>query len=156
ATFLLLPAMVFAWGPRAIPARPARPSRFAAGCASISGRIAERRTAVLAIVTIVVVAAGFALPRGRLDTDLTHLQPSGGEAQRLEQVMRDKFGHVDAQGIALARAPDVDGGLRATERLAAVLDRYREQGLVRSYSSLAAFFPSAETAAQRLALVRSL
>jgi uncharacterized protein len=156
ATFLLLPAMVFAWGPRAIPARPSRPSRFAAGCAHVSARIAERRTAVLMAVTIVAGAAGFALPRVRLDTDFTHLQPSGGEAQRLERVIRDKFGHVDGEGIALARALDVDGCLLATEQLAAMLDRYREQGLVRSYSSLAAFFPSAETAARRLARFRSL
>jgi uncharacterized protein len=156
ATFVLLPAMVFVWGPRAIPARPGRPSRFAAACARLSARLAERRAAVLVLVAIIVGAAGLALPRVRLDTDFTHLQPSGGEAQRLERVIRDKFGHVDAQGIALARAPDVDGCLRATERLAAVLDRYREQGLVRSYSSLTAFFPSAETASRRLARFRSL
>jgi uncharacterized protein len=156
ATFVLLPAMVFAWGPRAIPTQPARPSRFAAGCARVSARLAERRTAVLGLGTVVAGAAALALPRVRLDTDFTHLQPSGGEAQRLERVIRDKFGHVEAQGIALARAPDVDGCLRATEQLAAVLDRYRDQGLVRSYSSLAAFFPSSENASRRLARFRSL
>jgi len=156
ATFVLLPAMVFAWGPRAIPVQPTRPSRFAAGCARASARLAERRTAVLVLSAVVVGAAGLALPRVRLDTDFTHLRPGGGEAERVERMIHDKFGHVAAQGVALVRAPDVDGCLRTTEQLAAALDRYREQGLVASYSSLSAFFPSAESASRRRVRFRSL
>ncbi|HSD11527.1 MAG TPA: hypothetical protein VLF14_11100, partial [Candidatus Binatia bacterium] len=156
ATFVLLPAMVFAWGPRAIPARPPRPSRFAAGCARMSARLAERRAAVLVLSAVVVGTASLALPRVRLDTDFTHLGPGGGEAERVERLIHDKFGYAAAQGIALVRAPDLDASLRTTERLAAALDRYRQQGLVESYSSLSAFFPSSETASRRLARFRSL
>lgn len=156
ATFVLLPAMVFAWGPRAIPARPARPSRLAIACARWSERLAERRAAVLGATAALLAAAAVAATGSRLDTDFTHLRPGGGEAERVEERIREEFGRVDAQGVVLVRGPDVEACLRGTERVAAALDRYRALGRIASYSTLSAFVPSAETAARRLERLRAL
>lgn len=156
ATFVLLPAMVFAWGPRAIPERPARPSRFATACVRWSEWLAGRRATVLGATTALLAVAALAAARNRLDTDFTHLRPGGGEAERVERRIRDQFGRIDAQGIVVVRGRDVDSCLRGAERVAAALDSYRARGLVASYSTLTAFFPSAETAERRLARFRSL
>jgi predicted RND superfamily exporter protein len=154
ATFVLLPAMVFAWGPRAIP--PSRPSPFAQWWGRVAVRLALRRTSVLLTVMVLLGAAAAAIPRVRLDTDFTHLRPGGGEAERVERIIRDEFQRIDAQGMVLVHGRDVDECLRATERVAARLDRYRDEGLVRSVSTLTAFLPSSETAARRLARFQAL
>ncbi len=156
ATFVLLPAMVFAWGLRAIPARLARPSRFALACARWSERFAERRVTVLAVTAALLVVGVLGAAGNRLDTDFTHLRPGGGEAERVEQAIREQFGRVDARGIVLVRGTDVETCLRGAERVAAALERYRALGLVALYSTLTAFVPSVETAERRLARFRSL
>jgi len=51
---------------------------------------------------------------------------------------------------------DLEEGLRVTERVAATLENYRREGIVQSYSTLAAFLPSHETVEKRLARFRSL
>ena len=154
ATFVLLPAMVFAWGPRAIP--PPRPSPFARWWSRVAVRLALRRTAVLLAAVVLLAAAAAAIPRVRLDTDFTHLRPGGGEAERVERIISDEFQRIDAQGMVLVHGRDVDECLRATERVAARLERYRDEGLVRSVSTLTAFLPSSETASRRLARFQAL
>ncbi len=155
ATFALLPAMVFAWGARAIPA-PARPGALVEWLARAAQRLAERRRAVLAIATALVMASAAGAWRVRLDTDFTHLRPASEEAERVEREIRDRFGRLDAQGMVMVDGRDVEEGLRTTERVAAALRGYRRDGLLDSYSAISAFFPSHETAERRLARFRSL
>ena len=154
ATFVLLPAMVFAWGARAIPAP--QPSAFAGWWSRAAIGLARRRGAVLMATAVLLAGAALGAAHVRLDTDFTHLRPGGGEAERVERMLRDKFNRIDAQGIVLVRGRDVEECLRASERVADRLERYRDEGLVRSYSTLTAFVPSDETAARRLARFRAL
>ena len=156
ATFILLPAMVFAWGPRAIPS-PARESRIAEGFGRFAEWIAAHRAGVsLALLLLLSAVAAAGLPRLSLDTDFAHLRMGGGEAERVEQRLRAEYGAVDAQGIVVVRAEDTEAALVATERVTAVLERYRTEGVVRSISSLTTFFPSAKTASERLSRFRAL
>ncbi|MGH7898931.1 MAG: MMPL family transporter, partial [Candidatus Binatia bacterium] len=156
ATFVLLPAMVFAWGPRAIPERAAIPSRFAEAYSRLAVALARRRRVVLALSIAIVLAAALFISRVKLDTDVTRLRPGGGEAARVEELIRDRFGRVEAQATVLVSAGSAEESLRATERVSAALERLREQGLVGSVSTLAAFLPSRETAERRLARFRAL
>jgi predicted RND superfamily exporter protein len=155
ATFVVLPALVFAWGPRAVPERLSS-EPFAEACARWSSVLAARRGATLALSAALLVAAGWMIPRVRLDTDFRHLRPGDGEAERAEQEIHARFGRVDARGVVVVDGDDVDSCLRAAERVAAALERARAAGQVRAYSALASFFPSAETAARRLARFRAL
>jgi uncharacterized protein len=154
ATFVLLPAMVFAWGPRGIPLP--RPSRVAGWFGRIAVALERRRSAVLLAAAALVATAAIAMSRVRLDTEFTHLRPGGGEAERVEGIIAQRFQRIDAQGIVLVHGRDADAALAATERVAAELERYRNQGLVAAYSTLTAFVPSSETASRRLARFRAL
>ena len=142
-------------GPRAIPA-PARPGALVEWLARAAQRLAERRRAVLAFATALVMASAAGAWRVRLDTDFTHLRPASEEAERVEREIRDRFGRLDAQGMVMVDGRDVEEGLRTTERVAAALRGYRRDGLLDSYSAISAFFPSHETAERRLARFRSL
>ncbi len=155
STFVLLPAMVFAWGARAIPPR-AEPAAIVEWLARSAGKLAEWRGAVLGVTMVLVVLSGVAAWRTRLDTDFTHLRPASEEAEHVERDVRERFGHVDAQGMVMVDARDAEEGLSVTERVAAALARYRRDGLVHSYSALSAFLPSHETAERRLTRFRSL
>ncbi len=155
STFVLLPAMVFAWGARAIPP-PARPPAIVEWLARSAGKLAERRRLVLGGAMALVVVSSLGAWRARLDTDFTHLRPASAEAERVEGDVRERFGDVDAEGVVMVDARDAEEGLRVTERVAATLAGYRRDGLVRSYSALSAFLPSHETAERRLARFRSL
>jgi predicted RND superfamily exporter protein len=155
STFVLLPAMVFAWGARVIPP-PAPPPAMVEWLARSAGGLAERRRAALGVAVALVAVSGAGVWRTRLDTDFTHLRPASAEAERVERDVRERFGHVDAQGVVMVDAGDAEEGLRVTERVAAALAGYRRDGLVHSYSALSAFLPSRETAELRLARFRSL
>jgi len=156
ATFVMLPAMVFAWGPSAIP-RAAHPGRFADAASRLSVWIAARRRAIGAATLAVLLAVGLAgLPRLRLDTDFTHLRPGGGDAERVERVLEREFGRIDADGVVIVGAKDHETALEATERVTAELEKSRAAGIVRSYASLTTFFPSAKTAAAREQRFRAL
>jgi predicted exporter len=147
--------MVFAWGARAIPP-PARPPAIVEWLARGAKRLAERRRVVLGVAAALVVVSSVGAWRVRLDTDFTHLRPASAEAERVESDVRERFGHVDAQGVVMVDASDAEGGLRVTERVAAALAEYRRDGLVQSYSALSAFLPSHQTAERRLARFRAL
>jgi predicted exporter len=155
ATFVLLPAMVFAWGPRAVP--EARASGAVADrCARFAVGIARRRLAVGAATVALVIVAAAGIPRVRLDTDFRHLRTGGGDAERVEQALAEGFGRLEAPGIVIVRAPGAEAALEATERVTAALETEQGGGLVASYSSLTTFFPSAKTAAARLERFRAL
>ena len=150
STFVLLPAMVFAWGARAIPP-PARPAAIVEWLARSAAKLAERRAGVLGAAVALVVLAGVGAWRTRLDTDFTHLRPASEEAEHVEREVRERFGHVDAQGMVMVDARSAEQGLRVTERVAAALRTYQRDGLLDSYSALSAFLPSQETVERRLA-----
>lgn len=156
ATFVLLPAMVFTWGPSAVPLGEPVGSVLAERVGRASVWLHRRRSSVLAATILLLLACAAGLPRVRLDTDFTHLRPSGGEAAQVEETIAREFGRVDAQGIVIARAPLADHALEIAERVAAVLEDERKAGRVRSYSTLTALFPSHATAERRLARVRAL
>ncbi|MET0152812.1 MAG: MMPL family transporter, partial [Candidatus Binatia bacterium] len=155
ATFVLLPAMVFAWGARAIPP-PARPAAIVEWLARGAAKLAERRAAVLGAAVALVVLAGVGAQRIRLDTDFTHLRPASEEAERVEREVRARFGHADAQGMVMVDARNAEEGLRVTERVAAALRTYQRDGLLDSYTALSALLPSQQTVEQRLARFRAL
>jgi predicted exporter len=155
STFAVLPAMVFAWGPRAIP--PPAPSPALVEWLARAMRIlARRRAAVLGVAAVIVVLSGIAARHARLDTEFTHLRPASEEAERVEREIRNRFGRVDAQGLVMVDGRDVEDGLRMTERVAATLGSYRREGIVQSYSTLSAFLPSRKTVERRLARFHSL
>jgi predicted exporter len=156
ATFVLLPALVFAWGPRAIPEARAR-DRVADRCARFAVGIARRRFVVgIAAVALVVAVGAAGVPRVRLDTDFRHLRPSGGDAERVEQALAEGFGRLEAPGVLIVQRRDGEAALEAAERVAAALETERSGGLVKAYSSLTTFFPSAKTAAARIERFRAL
>ncbi len=155
STFAVLPAMVFAWGTRAIPP-PAPPAAIVEWLARATRTLAQRRAGVLGSATFLVLVSGVGAWSARLDTDFTHLRPASEEAERVEREIRDRFGRVDAQGLVMVDGRDVEEGLRVTERVAAMLAAYRREGIVQSYSTLSAFLPSQETVERRLARFDSL
>ncbi len=156
ATFVLLPAMVIAWGRRAIPAGTAAPDRLADAYGRLAVRLAGRHRVVLATGAVAVALAIGALPRVRLDTDFTHLRPGGGEAERVEQTIQERFGRFDARGIVLTRGRNLEEALERAEAVAERLEAYRTEDLVSSYSTLTAFLPSKQTQARRHARFASL
>ncbi len=154
-TFVLLPALVIAWGPGAVPAT-APPGALIEGCGRLAEALANRRRGVLAGALLVLVAGALGTLWLRLDTDFTHLRPGAGEGERVERLLQDQFGRVDAQGIIVNPAENLEGALEAAERVAAKLEQYRGEGLLRSYSTLTTFFPSRATAERRLAQFQAL
>ncbi len=156
ATFVLLPAMVLGWGPRAIPAAPGARGRLAEAYGGLAVRLARRPRPVLAAGAAAVALAALALSRVRLDTDFTHLRPGAGEAERVEQTIQERFGRFDARGIVLTRGRSLEEALERAEAVAERLEAYRELDLVASHSTLTAFLPSAKTKARRLARFAAL
>jgi hypothetical protein len=156
STFVLLPAMILARGPAALAARRPLPEGGARRYGRAAARIARQPRRWLAGAgAVLVVALGAAL-RLRLDTDFTHLRPSGGEPFAVEEAIRRRFGAIDATGVVLHEGRGLDAALADEERIASRLEAYRAEGRVSAYSSLSTFLPSAATQRERLARFRRL
>jgi predicted RND superfamily exporter protein len=144
----LLAALPFHWW-----ARPARAE--AGGLLAAIGRLAGRRPrrVLLLALAAALLAAPLAL-RVHFDRRLL-AQPPSMPPVRVQAELERRFGERDRALIALVEDSDGERALKRADLWLAEVERLRAAGLVRSYSSTSALFPSLETQRERrAALVR--
>ena len=155
-TFVLLPAMIFHQGARAVP-RPAGPAP-AAGRAydRLARAVAGRPGRLAAPLLVIVVVAAAGAGRVRLDTDFSNLRPGGGEAERVESAIREDFDRAEAPLTVVVRGGTLEEALSRTHELVDRLAVWRDEGLVESWSAVTAFLPPPDVARSRIERFRAL
>jgi predicted exporter len=126
-----------------------RLGRLGAACA---------RHAVL-VVTVSLALCVVVLLQARevsLDATLTHLRPSGSEAASVEDEMATRFGITPTSGAVLVRGSSLEEALQGSERMEALLQAYRSEGMVDAVRGITALMPSARTQRERLAFAEQL
>jgi hypothetical protein len=156
ATFLLLPAQIV-WAHRHT--RLLRAGRALAPTtrlAALAAAAARHRAATACGAIVVLLGAGAVARGARLDTNLFNLRPARSVAADVQSELEREFGLVDPEGavmLEVRRADDEaldEALLRAGERATALLQRYRDEGLVETVLSPAALLPSLATQRARL------
>lgn len=133
-------------------ARPAHASRTG-GWLGALGRTASRHPArVLLVAGAVAVAAVPLALRVRFDRRLL-AQPPSMPPVRVQAELEHRFGERDRALIALVEDTDKERALRRSDLWLGEVERLRRAGLVRSYSSMSALFPSLETQRERRAVL---
>ena len=116
---------------------------------------ALRRAPLLRYPLLIAVAAGAVLLAFQRDTlwsdDLASLTPVPQAEQRLDRQLRGDLGAPDLRYLAVIRAGDREGALRASEAVGAVLGRAVSGGRLAGYDSPAAYLPSRRTQRSRQA-----
>ncbi|MGH7858148.1 MAG: MMPL family transporter, partial [Candidatus Binatia bacterium] len=118
ATFLVLPALIFYAGSRALPVSTVSATEPLAGYARAAEWLAARPRLLLYGVAALLGVSAAGLTQVRLDTDLSHLRPGGGEAERVERRIEQEFGRAQASGMVLTRGDSLDEALATAERVA--------------------------------------
>ena len=143
----LLAALPFRWW-----ARPAHASR-SGGLLAALGRFAGRQPRRVLFAALLVGGAATPLAmRAHFDRRLLS-QPPSMPPVRVQAELERRFGERDRALIVLVEDADGERALARADRWLADVERLRKQGLVRSYSSLSALFPAAETQRIRRALL---
>ena len=111
------------------------------------------RLPVMQWPALVLLAAAVAVlllsPRPFWEDELSGLTPVPKPLQELDAELRGALGAPDLRYLAVLRAPDAETALRASERLAAVLEPLQQQGLLDGYDYPARYLPSAATQQRR-------
>ena len=133
-----------------VPTLPTRRlERLAAGTAA-------RPWTVTAIALLLGVALLSVARRVELDVTLTHLQPRGSEAARVQDEITSRFGEQETGVAVLVRRVHLDRALADSEAVARLLRVYQADGQVQSVQSIDALLPSARIQQARLELYNQL
>ncbi|MFU8830698.1 MAG: MMPL family transporter [Wenzhouxiangella sp.] len=100
-----------------------------------------------------LVALGMLVIQGekRWSLDLTRLSPINAELLATDSDLRQAMGAGDVRYMLVIRDPDLETVLRRTEATTGVLDRAREQGLIRGWQAVTDLVPSLEQQDRRRA-----
>ncbi len=133
-------------------ARPAHPSRTG-GLLGAIGRVAARRprAVLLGAVAVGLLAAPLAW-RVHFDRRLLS-QPQSMPPVRVQAELERKFGERDRALIVLVEDADKARALERADAWLGEVERLRQSGIVRSYSSTSSLFPAPATQAARRALL---
>jgi hypothetical protein len=120
------------------------------------GRYAGRRPRLVLVVGALLAVAATPLAwHARFDRRLLS-QPPSMPPVRVQAELERRFGERDRALIVLVEDADRERALKRADLWLGEVERLRREGLVRSYSSTAALFPSLETQQmRRAALVRA-
>ncbi len=126
------------------------------GILGFIGRYAGRRPRrVLVVGALLALAATPLAWRARFDRRLLS-QPQSMPPVRVQAELERRFGERDRALIVLVEDADRERALKRSDLWLGEVERLRRAGLIRSYSSTAALFPSLETQQmRRAALVRA-
>lgn len=131
-------------------ARPGKPSPTGGWLAAL-GRLAARRPRRLLLIAFGVGLAATPLAwRAHFDRRLLS-QPPSMPPVRVQAELERRFGERDRALIVLVEDADKSRALFRADTWLAEIERLRHQGLVRTYSSTSALFPSVATQQARRA-----
>lgn len=129
-------------------AKAGRPTR---GLLGGLGRFAARRPRQILLVAAAVGVAALPLALGlRFDRRLLS-QPKAMPAVRVQDELERRFGQRDRALIVLIEDRDANRALRRSDEWLGELERLRQKGVLRSYSSVSALFPAPATQRARRA-----
>jgi predicted RND superfamily exporter protein len=140
ALAFLLPGLV---GRRSVPLETPR----LATLASVILRHARWITAGAVVAGALLAVAA---TRVELDAGLTHLRPRASTARAVEEDIEQRFGSYNQRAAVLVRRDDLETALRDSEAVAAILGKYRDEGLLRSFETVTFLVPSERTQRERL------
>jgi predicted RND superfamily exporter protein len=151
--FLLYPALAF-WltPPQEQQARMLDTPRLAA-----LAHAATRHARFVALASgLAAVGILMAASRVPLDVTLTHLRPRHSDAARVQEEVETRFGRQGSGGAVLVHRHNLDEALADSERVAARLRAYEEEGSLESVRSVEAILPSEGRQQARLKLYDAL
>jgi predicted exporter len=100
-------------------------------------------------VTILAAGGAAGVWGIRTDTDFRRLRPADAGPSRIDDEIAARFGIGELDGTVVSEGPTAEAALQDAERVVRLLDRYREEGLVRGVESPTALVPSLATQQRR-------
>lgn len=122
--------------------------------ASVARQAPKLRVAVFVAVAV-LIAAGVLLRQQIWNDDLANLSPISLAEQKRDESLRNALGAPDVRFIVVAESDNPEAALALAESATDVLNRLREQQVIRGFDTPTQFLPSAARQRARVAALPS-
>lgn len=109
------------------------------------------RPTLVGVAVLLAVTAGLALAPPRWEGDVAALSPVPRSLLALDRELRRDLGAPEPGHVVVLRARSAEDALQGSERVAAVLDRVKEEGLITGFLAPSLYLPSAASQRARQA-----